>query len=179
MRAHASIDPIGSICTGDADVGNVHPLGEHSGDWEAVYLRFDDATASVVQAFTSQHGSEPVAHLDEITFEGTHPVFYASRNGHANYVAAGDNADVAFSACESLFYVSVSTLNRTGHGIRFPAAYEFDALDNAELNNPWISFPGHWGPAAPFDLTSDRKEEILRAVLGNLPRIAFATSNGI
>src|SRR6185436_5557846 len=167
VRAHASIEPIGSICTGDAQPGNVHPLGEHTGDWEAVYLRFDDTTGALVQAFTSQHGAEPVAYLNEITFEGTHPVFYASLNGHANYIRKDENTDVAFAVCKSPFYVSVSTINRTGQGLRFPAAYEFVALDGAQINNPWINFPARWGPTAPFDLTNDRKEEILRAVLGN------------
>ncbi|HTD87919.1 MAG TPA: Vps62-related protein, partial [Candidatus Binatia bacterium] len=169
VKADASIDPIGGVCSGEADAGNVHPLGEHTGDWEAVYLRFDDATGGLVLAFTSQHGSEPVAHPDQLTFEGTHPVFYASLNGHANYIAIGDNTDVAFSACESPFYVAVSTVNRTGHGTQYPIyrAYDFVALDNADLNAPWVNFPGRWGPAAPFNLSNDQKEDILRNVLGN------------
>ncbi len=169
VKADASIAPIGGVCSGDAEGGNVSPLGEHTGDWEAVYLRFDDTTGSLIQAFTSQHGAEPVARPDQITFEGTHPVFYASLNGHANYLDVGDNADVAFSVCESPFHVAVSTVNRTGRGSQFPIyrAYDFVALDNAHLNAPWIDFSGRWGPAAPFNLTDDRKEDILRNVLGN------------
>jgi len=169
VKATASIDPIGGVCSGEAEAGNVHPLGEHTGDWEAVYLRFDDASGELVKVFTSQHGAAPVSQTNRITFEGRHPVFYASLNGHANYIEQGDNQDVAFSACESPFYVSVSTLNRTGKGPLFPVyqKYDFAALDNALLDAPWMVFPGTWGPGNPFNLTDDRKEEILRAVAGN------------
>src|SRR5688572_31949627 len=84
IKASASIDPIGGVCSGDAVPGNVEPLGEHTGDWEGIYVRFDDATGEIVEVYLSAHGAAPRTPAANLTFEGTHPVFYASLNGHAS-----------------------------------------------------------------------------------------------
>jgi len=169
IKASMSIDPIGGVCSGDAVPGNVQPLGEHTGDWEGIYLRFDDATGEIVEVYLSAHGAYPRTPAANLTFEGTHPVFYASLNGHASYTGIGDNAHAAFAVCESPFYFNVSLLNLTGRGSNFVTyrAYDFVGLDEALLDAPWMVFPGTWGPGLPFNLTDDRKEEIVRAAAGN------------
>jgi hypothetical protein len=169
IKASMSIDPIGGVCSGDAVPGNVQPLGEHTGDWEGIFLRFDDATGEIVETYLSAHGAYPRTPAENLTFEGTHPVFYASLNGHASYTGIGDNAHAAFAVCESPFYFNVSLLNLTGRGSNFVTyrAYDFVGLDEALLDAPWMVFPGTWGPGLPFNLTDDRKEEIVRAAAGN------------
>jgi hypothetical protein len=169
----------------EEDYGNTAPLLEHEGDWEAVILRFDNATSTLRSVFMSGHGKYPEYAVDDrLEREDQHVAVYSSLNGHANFPTAGDNAEEKYNSGRKtkklLQYVLAArqawawTLNWCGKGARFPAYSHYDivAIDGEPLKvsdgelpkAPWLWFNGTWGPVRDLELTRNEKLDIIQAI---------------
>ncbi len=130
------------------DYGNACPFGVHTGDWEAVILRFDDSGA-LVKAFLSQHGEYKEILPAELEEENQHVVAYSSLNGHANFPKSGRNThlekhqkpiedlieneigkggDSIPILGDSDVTLDVVTFNYTARGTRFDSMNAYDIL---------------------------------------------------
>lgn len=156
---------------GSDDYGNSKPLGEHTGDWEAVVLRIDNDTSQLLNVFMSQHGVYPMYGPQEIELESGHVVAYPSLNGHANYPAQGSNGHVEkhkkladIKVME--LGIHVETLNWTAKGQKFDAYQNYDivAVDHRLFDAQWMTFRGIWGPEFPLNLTDSQKTAIIRNI---------------
>lgn len=117
------------------------PFGEHTGDWEHVTLRVDDATGTLQSIYLSQHsGGEWVTNpMKDMEFEGGRPVVYASRNGHAAYRTASMNLSETGSSAGTDYGLR----NDTGKGSRLDCAASFRIVADNEAP---LTFSGRWGP---------------------------------
>ncbi len=125
--------------------GNLAPMGEHTGDWEAVMVRIRNEDNTVEGVFMSHHGDFP--YHEDVMYEGDHPVAYSSLNGHGLYHRSGDNKD---KKIDGKGWFDVDLLNICNQGIQFNA-YDNSAIvaiDGELLHDSlsWIGFYGQWGP---------------------------------
>lgn len=120
---------------------DLEPFGEHTGDWEHVTLRVNDANETLQAVYLSQHsGGEWVMNpTKDLEFENGRPVIYSSRNGHASYRKAGMN----LSETGSQVGTDYGLRNDTGRGSRLDCAASFRIV--ADIEAP-LNFSGRWGP---------------------------------
>ncbi len=160
------------------DFGNTWPLGTHTGDWEAVILRFDNSTNELLEVYMSAHGQYHRYPLDRVELEqvdsNDHVVAYSSLNGHANFPRAGSNGQVLDRG--EMFDIEIVSatklaagLNWTAKGKSFAAykAYDFVAIDKTLLDAPWMGYDGIWGPEFSWGLTDAQKLQIVENIFGD------------
>ena len=115
------------------------PLGTHIPDWENATVRVSNATGEIVQVTGSAHGD--VHDMAGRGNEGSHPVVYSSRNGHAVWPTPGNNPNVLKDYSEHLeipffpvdiplgtFGIKVSGLNITSAGDRMATADRYQLM---------------------------------------------------
>ncbi|KAL6252640.1 hypothetical protein RBB50_000359 [Rhinocladiella similis] len=159
--------------SGDIDLA---PMGEHVGDWEMAMLRIDNTSHNLNSIWLSQHSRGQFFTHDAIpgffTFEGTRPIIYASRNGHANYAAIGPNKSeyrkIGGVPVGLDFFIRNDTAG-TGKTLDCAKHYELVSADWAGVTAPaWASWPFRWGPeGTSTHLTSVAVAEIVRKALGD------------
>jgi Holliday junction resolvasome RuvABC DNA-binding subunit len=142
------------------------PLGEHVGDWEAVYIRFSDATMKPTAMFLSAHGDYPKTNWEPKYLEdGSHLKVYASRNGHAHYLKTGNNAERVRHTDFGFGHFDVDLYNITdddGQSFDSKTSYEIIAADATPLpGQDWIKFPGRWGPEEELHLDRGQAIELV------------------
>jgi hypothetical protein len=134
------------------------PVGSHSGDWESVTMRFSDYIEPI-QVFLSQHGDYPSFNYSEFAIsDGNHIKTYSSYNGHANYIASGNNPERKVHFDIGVGHLDVDTFNRcsdTGLNFATHSNYEIVALDDSVFSGyEWIKFQGNWGPDVEMSMDS-------------------------
>ncbi|KAJ9621400.1 hypothetical protein H2204_011961 [Knufia peltigerae] len=164
--------------SGDIDLA---PMGEHVGDWEMAMLRVDNASHSLNSIWLSQHSRGQFFTHDAIpasfTFQGTRPVIYASRNGHANYAAVGPNKSEyrkigGVPVGLDFFVRNDTTVGGAGKILDCAKHYELVSggwIGGGVVVEPaWASWPFRWGPeGTSTHLTSVAVAEIVRKALGD------------
>ncbi|KAH8670113.1 vacuolar protein sorting-associated protein 62 [Tricladium varicosporioides] len=161
---------------------NMAPMGEHVGDWEYCVIRVDNKGKHILKVILSQHGDAVTIEGKDLykSFEmidGTHPVIYSSRNGHAIYPSAGPN----YTHYEKQpkggipagieFWLRNDTV-KGGKSLESSKKYQVisaDWLEGAEaISQPaWVNYRYRWGPEGTVThMTSESVKEILSAALG-------------
>ncbi|KAK5357961.1 hypothetical protein LTR20_008958 [Exophiala xenobiotica] len=167
--------------SGDIDLA---PMGEHVGDWEMAMVRIDNTTRNLVAIWLSQHSRGQFFSLDQIPqafmFEGTHPVIYSSRNGHANYSKAGSNPSEYRKIGGIPAGLDFFIRNDTGDGklaLDCSKKYELVSADWLPQTPPanWVNWPFRWGPeGTSTHLKPVAVAEIVQDALG--PELAACCS---
>jgi hypothetical protein len=127
-------------------------VGRHEGDWEHVDVDVLPSGA-VADVRLSRHGDE-VRAIDQVAWEGSHPVVYSAFYSHAHYPSAGTQY---YNRPWSTYYgfgtASVDLYDRTADGPRWatglPGKYEIVAIKEVEgvsVPSPdWTKLAGRWG----------------------------------
>ncbi|KFY83123.1 hypothetical protein V498_08288 [Pseudogymnoascus sp. VKM F-4517 (FW-2822)] len=163
---------------------NLAPLGEHVGDWECCIIRLDNESKNVLEIILSQHGEAVSFSGDKMTkafqwVNGTQPVVYSSRNGHALYPSADSNLTQyhKFSGMVWLAYVGVeaSLRNDTSEGgksldcSKHYQVVSADFLEKEEAYDEpgWVNYHYRWGPeGTATKMTAKAVSEVLHAAIG-------------
>jgi len=163
--------------TGTIDLS---PLGEHVGDWEYAAIRIDNTTKELIGIILSEHGKNilhPKADFAKtFTFEGTHPLIYSSRNGHANFPSPGPNFTEPIKILGSPVGLQFDLLNTTAAGGNRLLAYEkyqvveadwLKGTPNAYPSPAWLGYPYRWGPeGTSISMDSKTLGQFIVAALG-------------
>ena len=162
---------------GDVDL---HPLGEHFGDWEYVVVRIDNTSKKMTHIGLSQHGAGHFfndTQFSAFQFEGTHPIVYSSLNGHANYASIGNNlmADYKIPPVAIPGGIEFWLHNDTATGgpvLDCSKNYQVvmaDWLtgDEAYQVPAWVNYDQRWGPEGTIThMSPDTVGNIIIAALG-------------
>jgi hypothetical protein len=163
---------------------SLEPLGEHWADWEYIALRIDNATKKLLAIGLSQHGTghwtSRADFSSTFAFSGvTHPIVYASLNGHANYPSAGPNYMEYHKFPSPLAIpagLEFSLHNDTADGgasLDCSRHYEVVAADFLQPADrypdvPWVRYSYRWGPeGTAIQMAPDQIEKIIRAGFGD------------
>lgn len=165
--------------TGNIDLS---PLGEHVGDWEFAAVRIDNVSKSMIAIILSQHGKYINIGKGEIsrTFKmvnGTHPVIYASLNGHANFAGTGPNFTEHRKVLGIPVGLEFNILNSTADGgkrLDCSIGYEIVAAEwlngtpDAYSTPPWVTYPYRWGAeGTAINMDAKTLGAFIKAALGN------------
>lgn len=135
---------------------NIHlgKIGEHVGDWEHFSLRFNNFTGELWRVYLSQHSAGKwVSALDLEYLEGSkRAVVYSSKDGHANFPAAGDflqgNTKVEIGirndAAKSKYFVDTSRRYEI-------VSAEYLKKGESPQEPPWLLYMRKWGPKIAYD----------------------------
>jgi hypothetical protein len=143
--------------TGDVDLA---PLGEHWADWEYAAIRVDNATKEMIGIMLSAHGKNILYDKAAVTkqfkmINDTHPVIYASLNGHANFPSTGPNYTENRKILGTPVGLEFNLVNATSDGgksLDCAKRYEVVAAEwlkgtpDAYPSPPWLGYPYRWGP---------------------------------
>ena len=165
--------------TGDVDLS---PLGEHVGDWEYAATRIDNASKEMIGIMLSQHGKNILYTKENILQEfkmvnGTHPVVYASKDGHANFPSPGPNFTEHHQVLGIPVGLDFHILNSTADGGKqLDCSVQYEIVSAKWLNETadaypipyWLGYPYRWGPEGTA-ITMDTKTlgAFITAALGN------------
>ena len=168
------------------DYGNARPLGEHYSDWENIVVRTDTKTGALIGAFMSEHGDYVpymVATNGLLQDASGRVLDFASLNGHANYPATGDNANIVktfgYDQLKGFFSLgleadlrnytaySSTTLNANSNYVIEGVDQYFVDASRQVASNSWIAFDGQWGPVHPLNLTDSQKLAIVENIAGD------------
>ena len=129
------------------------PLGDwqfrdritHEGDWEAVRFLLDEKKKVIKSIYSQHYDSVEVSPEGE----GTHPVVYSAKGGHASYPDEGEDTD-----CKIIDDIVV-TKDIRKKGIRRTNGdgYELEIINadsNSKYYKNWIDFKGMWGDMHHF-----------------------------
>lgn len=96
-------------------------FNEEKGDWE------------IVRGFFSHHGGGELVDAKDIKFEGTHPIVFAAKYGHASY--------------PKTFCLNLKGDTVEGNGARWEGWNYYEVLDreNTPPNQEWINYAGRLG----------------------------------
>ena len=114
----------------------------HEGDWEMVSFFLDTELRPLYAAY-SQHYYAEVKKWSEVTLEGTSPVVYVARGGHAAYFSEG--AHDTFLDNEKVIRLGT---DRTERGITWEYSKDY-TVERIDDLTPWIAFKGNWGQPNP------------------------------
>jgi len=133
---------------------NVRPLGEHVGDWEMCMIRVDNTTQKIVSIWLSQHSKGQFFTNDQIdrgfNFQGTQPIIFSSRNGHATFSRAGSNPSEyrkigGIPAGLDFFVRNDTAVSK--FKLDCSKKYELISAEWLGLKHPtWVTYPFRWGP---------------------------------
>jgi hypothetical protein len=139
-------------------------IGQHTGDWEHVTLRFafDEVHQEwmLSSLFLSQHsGGQWVTPSSVLPAGSTHPVIYAAQDSHAHYATVGEHPyqtvlQQPVAPGITLTANLVDLTDASGSNARFesyrPGNYTIvsSALPGVEIDESpdWLDFDGRWGP---------------------------------
>jgi Vacuolar protein sorting-associated protein 62 len=173
------------VHSGDPDLS---PLGDHWADWEYVTLRIDNKSKELIAICLSQHGTghwTPQSDINK-TFQmsdGTHPIVYASLNGHANYPSVGPNymqyhkfpsplaipAGLEFSLHNDTADGGDTFHTSTNHLV---VSASFLTGADAYPNVPWVRYSYRWGPEGTVArMRPDEIEQIVKAGFGDFAEL--------
>jgi len=158
LKLHTSVKSSSKI--------DLHPFGEHQGDWEHITIRLNDKDFDIEHIYLSQHSSGKSLSKDDMTFEHGHPVIYSSRHGHAIYHDHGSHLSSTFhkhfkkcinvyftKKCKSVFTVRGGLRNDCDeNGIKYDSSEHcsliaVENISGIKLSSPnWYYFKGRWGP---------------------------------
>jgi len=142
---------------GDIDLS---PLGEHWGDWEYAAIRVDNSSKEMIGIMLSAHGKNIFYDAATVTqkfklVNGSHPVVYASLNGHANFPSTGPNYTENRKILGTPVGLEFNLVNATtdgGKSLDCATRYEVVAADwlngtpDAYQTPLWVGYPYRWGP---------------------------------
>ncbi|KIW33135.1 uncharacterized protein PV07_00006 [Cladophialophora immunda] len=161
--------------TSSGDI-NVAPLGEHVGDWEMCMVRVDNSTLKIISIWLSQHAKGQFFTGDQIDrafkFQGTQPIIFSSRNGHANFSHAGSNPTeskkIGGIPAGFDFFVRNDTAT-SDFKLDCSKRYELISADWIGLKSPaWVTYPFRWGPeGTSTHLSAGAVADIVRAAAGD------------
>ncbi|EXJ65879.1 uncharacterized protein A1O5_10855 [Cladophialophora psammophila CBS 110553] len=161
--------------TSSGDI-NVAPLGEHVGDWEMCMVRVDNSTLKIISIWLSQHAKGQFFTGDQIDrafkFQGTQPIIFSSRNGHANFAHAGSNPTeskkIGGIPAGFDFFVRNDTAT-SDHKLDCSKKYELISADWVGVKPPaWMTYPFRWGPeGTSTHLSPSAVADIVRAAAGD------------
>ncbi|KAJ4837535.1 hypothetical protein Tsubulata_045656 [Turnera subulata] len=131
-------------------------IGQHVCDWEHYTLRISNFNGELWQVFFSEHSGGRWVDASELEFiEGSRPVVYSSKHGHASFphpgmylqgsskLGIGVRNDVA----RSKYYVDSSTKYQL-------IAAEY--LGEGAVTEPcWLLYMREWGPTIMYDSRSE------------------------
>lgn len=158
FKLHTSIKSYNKI--------DLHPFGEHQGDWEHITVKLDDTNFNIQQIRIYQHGEGKSLTKEDMSFDDGHPIVYSSRHGHATYHEPGSNLTSHFvkhfkkclnlgfkKVCKSVFTVRGGLRNDCDeNGIRYDTSeyislIAVEDISGIEISTPdWYYFAGKWGP---------------------------------
>ena len=158
------------------------PLGEHFGDWEYCVIRVHNNGGHMLSVILSQHGDSAQYDGDEISkafqmVDGTHPVIYPSRNGHAIYPKTDKNYGQRYKIGGVPAGVECWLRNDTGEGGKSLNASEnfqviaADFLEKEEAYEQpaWVNYRYRWGPeGTTTHLSPKAVSEFLMLLLAGL-----------
>ncbi|KAI9769924.1 MAG: hypothetical protein M1840_003633 [Geoglossum simile] len=164
------------------------PLGEHWADWEYVTLRIDNKSKTPIAICLSQHGTGHWTPQRDIqkTFKmdnGTHPIVYASLNGHANYASTGPNymeyhkfpsplaipAGLEFSLHNDTAERGATFQTSTNHVV---VSAPFLTGADAYPDVPWVNYSYRWGPdGTATRMAPDAIQQIVTAGFGDFAKM--------
>jgi hypothetical protein len=172
----------------EADI-NLAPLGEHVGDWEYAAIRIDNTSKDLIGIMLSAHGKNILYDKAAIAKQfkmasGTHPVVYASLNGHANFPSAGPNFTEHRQVLGWPAGLEFNLLNSTadgGQSLDCSTRYEVVAAPwlkgtkDAYDIPAWVGYPYRWGPeGTAISMDSKTLGEFLKAALGKVDGMELA-----
>ncbi|KAH0539039.1 hypothetical protein FGG08_004385 [Glutinoglossum americanum] len=155
------------------------PLGEHWADWEYITLRIDNKTKDLVAICLSQHGAGHWTSHSAIPstykFDSTHPIVYASLNGHANYPSVGPNYMQHHKFPSIPFGLDFNLRNETADGgatLDCSKNYQVVLADflkeDAYPDVPWVRYAYRWGPeGTAINMAPNQVSEIMKAGFGD------------
>ncbi|KAF2184194.1 hypothetical protein K469DRAFT_689519 [Zopfia rhizophila CBS 207.26] len=164
------------VHSGDVDLA---PLGEHVGDWEYCTIRIENRTKEMIGIILSQHGSG--IRYDRKGIEkfkmvnGTHPVVYSSRNGHANFASVDDNFTETRRYGPDFAQLEFDLLNTTADGgDSLDCSQKFEIISAEWITGPdaytipaWVNYPYRWGPeGTSTSMSTTTVANILKAAFG-------------
>ncbi|KAG7294550.1 hypothetical protein NEMBOFW57_004625 [Staphylotrichum longicolle] len=169
------------VHTGDV---NLAPLGEHFGDWECVVVRIDNDTKEMTNIWLSQHSGGQWFDQEQISSsfrmaQGTHPIVYSSRNGHANYPSADSNYTEHYKVppvgipAGIEFFLRNDTANG-GLSLDCSQNYQIVSADwlkgaDAYPVPAWVTYPFRWGPeGTATHISANTVKQIIQAAAGPL-----------
>jgi hypothetical protein len=161
--------------TSSGDI-NLSPLGEHVGDWEMCMIRVNNMTLSLDSIWLSQHAKGQFFTGDLIehafAFQGTQPIIFSSRNGHANFSRAGSNP-TEFRKIGGIpagfdFFIRNDTAV-SNYKLDCSKKYELVSADFVGVKSPsWLTYPFRWGPeGTSTHITPGAVAEIVEAAAGD------------
>ncbi|KAI9782562.1 MAG: hypothetical protein M1839_004806 [Geoglossum umbratile] len=173
------------VHTGDPGLA---PLGQHWADWEYVTLRIDNKTKELTAVYLSQHGTGHLTPKEDIqnTFQmadGTHPIIYASLNGHASFPSPGPNYMEYHKFPSPLAIpagLEFSLHNDTADGGPiFPTSTNYVVVSAPFLTGadaypdvPWVNYSYRWGPDGTVTMMApDAIEKIVTAGFGDFAKL--------
>lgn len=133
---------------------NVKPLGEHVGDWEMSMIRVDNTTMKINSIWLSQHAKGSFYTNEQVdrafAFQGTQPIIYSSRNGHANFAQPGPNPTeqrrIGGIPAGVEFFVR-NDCAASNRKLDCSKQYELVAAEWLNVKQPaWVTYPFRWGP---------------------------------
>lgn len=153
---------------------DLSPMGQHGGDWEHITCRVDPASQELRAVYLAQHSGGEWRAQGDIPREGSRPVAFASRHGHALYGGEGSNLSNGTSAKKlGVTWFEFGLLNSTDKGtpvLDCGSRYTLlraDFLDTGITAPSWTRFMRRWGPYIKYQ-TSELKDSI-RSSLGGIP----------
>lgn len=164
---------------GDVDLA---PLGEHVGDWEYVVVRIDNSTKEMIGIMLSQHGKDVLFDKQAIASNfkfvgGTHPIVYASLNGHANFARPGPNFTEHRKVLGIPAGLEFNLLNLTADGgntLDFSERFEIVAANwlngtpDAYTSPSWVGYMYRWGPeGTTIRMDTRTLGDFIKAALGD------------
>jgi len=165
--------------SGDIDLS---PLGEHIGDWEYAAIRIDNASKEMIGILLSEHGKNVLLTKDQIAKQfkmvnDTHPVVYASLNGHANFPTTGPNYTEHRKILGIPVGLEFNLLNSTADGgKRLDCSINYDVVTaewlkgtpDAYVTPAWVGYPYRWGPeGTAINMDAKTLGQFITAALGD------------
>jgi len=161
--------------TSNGDI-DVHPLGEHVGDWEMCMVRVNNTTLNIDAIWLSQHAKGQFFTADQIDrafdFQGTQPIIFSARNGHGNFARAGANP-TEFRKIGGIpagfdFFVR-NDCAPGGSKLDCAKTYDLVSADFVGIKEPaWLTYPFRWGPeGTSTHITPTAIQEIVEAAAGD------------
>ncbi|KIW86569.1 hypothetical protein Z517_01967 [Fonsecaea pedrosoi CBS 271.37] len=161
--------------TSSGDI-NVSPLGEHVGDWEMCMVRVDNSTLKIISIWLSQHSKGQFFTGDQLDrafkFQGTQPIIFSSRNGHANFARAGSNPTESkkiggIPAGFDFFVRNDTAISE----LKMDCSKKYDLVsaDWLGVKSPaWVTYPFRWGPEGTSTrLSAGAVADIVKAAAGD------------
>jgi hypothetical protein len=158
-----------------------YPIGIHEGDWEGIQVRLTP-DRKVEKVGLKRHGTPFWYQPEEILWEGTHPIFFPSRNGHA---ATPNPKGITYNPIGGVYFYDLAS-----YGERFESFIPERIVLCATSLHPhrifdpsvlsWNRFFGRWGALQKgFDVEADAETFVKRligdSVLDFPVRIALQT----